>query len=102
MQKDLGANVERETLRLTAKQDAEKIELLAEVGKNPQNSKQMFRLNINIVQVKAVCGQLEVNVTEQMQRSSNELQTLDYRSQLFPSHQHSPFPSHIMAGRILL
>ena len=40
----------------------------------------MFRLNINIVQVKAVCGQLEVNVTEQMQRSSNELQTLDYRS----------------------
>ena len=33
MQKDLGANVERETLRLTAKQDAEKIELLAEVDK---------------------------------------------------------------------
>jgi len=57
--KDLGANVERETLRLTAKQDAEKMELLAEV--------------------KAVCGQLEVNVTEQMKRSSNELQTLDYR-----------------------
>ena len=33
------------------------------------------------MQVKAVCGQLEVNVTEQMQRSSNELQTLDYRFQ---------------------
>ena len=33
MQKDLGANVERETLRLTAKQDAEKIDLLAEVKK---------------------------------------------------------------------
>ena len=30
--------------------------------------------------MKAVCGQLEVNVVEQMQRSSNELQTLDYRS----------------------
>ena len=33
IQKDLGANVERETLRLIAKQDAEKIELLAEVEK---------------------------------------------------------------------
>ena len=46
------------------------------------------------MQVKAVCGQLEVNVSEQMQRSSNELQTLDYRSHLFSSiidhqYQHS-------------
>ena len=92
MQKDLGANVERETLRLTAKQDAEKIELLAEVGKKIPNK----CLNFNIVQVKAVCGQLEVNVTEQMQRSSNELQTLDYRSQLssFSSTFSLPFSYH--------
>ena len=31
IQKDLGANVERETLRLSTKQDAEKTEILAEV-----------------------------------------------------------------------
>ena len=35
--------------------------------------------------MKAVCGQLELNVVEQMQRSSNELQTLDYRSHPFSS-----------------
>ena len=55
----------------------------------------MSRLNFNL-QVKAVCGQLEVNVTEQMQRSSNELQTLDYRSQLssFSSTFSLPFSYH--------
>ena len=43
MQKDLGANVEKETLRLTAKQDAEKIELLAEVRKTSE----MFSSSFN-------------------------------------------------------
>merc|ERR550534_3304745 len=57
--KELEGHVEKETSRLIEKQDAEKVELRAEV--------------------RAMCEKVEGSVNEQLKRSSNELQTLDYR-----------------------
>ena len=101
--KELEGHVEKETSRLSEKQDAEKVELRAEVENyclyQKKNiiitvegwGREYFENNLTIkdnvikqkengpLQVRAMCEKLEGSVTEQLRRSSNELQTLDYR-----------------------